>query len=99
MADYSLNSNFTPNTPITPFTEVDFLIAANTNLTNLQSQSASQKPFGANVAPSVKKNFQIKEKLLRPALTSHYQCWFNPPTPVINWIKTYKNLIIFSIKN
>ena len=92
MADYSLNSNFTPNTPITPFTEVDFLIAANTNLTNLQSQSAPQNPFGGNVAPSVKKNFQIKEKLLRPALTSHYQCWFNPPTPVINWIKKYKKL-------
>ena len=96
MADYSLNSNFTPNTPITPFTEADFLIAANTDLTNLQSQSAPQKPFGANVAPSVKKNFQIKEKLLRPALTSHYQCWFNPPTPVINWLKTKQLDYIFN---
>ena len=54
--------------------------------------SSSEPPFGANVPPSVKKNFQIKEKLLRPALTSHYQCWFNPPTPVIDWIKTYKKL-------
>ncbi len=44
------------------------------------------EPFGANVVPSVKKNFQIKEKLLRPALTSHYQCWFNPPGPVLNWL-------------
>ena len=79
MADYSLNSNFTPNTPITPFTEVDFLIAANTNLTNLQSQSAPQKPFGANVAPSVKKNFQIKEKLLLGCLYHNYRFsafWF-----------------------
>jgi hypothetical protein len=96
MADYSLNSNFTPNTPITPFTEVDFLIAANTDLTNIQSQSAPQKPFGANVSPSVKKNFQIKEKLLRPALTSHYQCWFNPPNPVINWLKTKQLDYIFN---
>ena len=53
---------------------------------------SSTQPFGANVPPSVKKNFQIKEKLLRPALTSHYQCWFNPPEKVINWIKTYKKL-------
>lgn len=51
----------------------------------------STSAFGANVAPSVKKNFQIKEKLLRPALTSHYQCWFNPPGPVIDWL-TQKGL-------
>ena len=57
---------------------------------------SSAPPFGANVAPSVKKNFQIKEKLLRPALTSHYQCWFNPPTPVINWLKTKQLDYIFN---
>lgn len=51
----------------------------------------STNAFGANIAPSVKKNFQIKEKLLRPALTSHYQCWFNPPGPVISWL-TQKGL-------
>lgn len=44
------------------------------------------QPFGANVAPSIKKNFELKEKLLRPALTSHYQCWFNPPEPVLDWL-------------
>lgn len=41
---------------------------------------------GGNVDPSVKNNFTIKEKLLRPALTSHYQCWFNPPEPVLKWL-------------
>jgi hypothetical protein len=46
----------------------------------------STQPFGANIAPSIKSNFQIKEKLLRPALTSNYQCWFNPPAPVISWL-------------
>ena len=38
--------------------------------------------------PSAKQMFQIKEKLLRPALTSHYQCWFNPPKPVRDWSET-----------
>ena len=57
---------------------------------------SSAPPFGANVPPSVKKNFQIKEKLLRPALTSHYQCWFNPPNPVINWLKIKQLDYIFN---
>lgn len=48
---------------------------------------SSTSPFGANIAPSIKSNSNIKEKLLRPALTSHYQCWFNPPEPVINWLQ------------
>jgi len=30
-------------------------------------------------APQIVPNFEIKQKLLRPALTSHFQCWFNPP--------------------
>jgi len=29
----------------------------------------------------------IKSKLLNPALTSQFQCWFNPPEMVINWVK------------
>jgi len=49
------------------------------------------QPFGANIAPTIKKNFELKEKLLRPALTSHYQCWFNPPAPVLSWL-TQKGL-------
>jgi hypothetical protein len=32
--------------------------------------------------PGIVKNFQIKEKILRPSLTSHFQCWFNPPDAV-----------------
>jgi hypothetical protein len=32
--------------------------------------------------PRALKNFEIKQKLLRPALTSHFQCWFNPPSAV-----------------
>jgi hypothetical protein len=33
-------------------------------------------------APQIIKNFEIKQKLLRPALTSHFECSFNPPTAV-----------------
>lgn len=46
----------------------------------------SSKPYGGNISPSKKKTSQIKENLLRPALTSHYQCWFNPPKDVENWL-------------
>jgi hypothetical protein len=33
----------------------------------------------AGPSPQKVPNFVIKQKLLRPALTSHFQCWFNPP--------------------
>lgn len=29
----------------------------------------------------------IKSQLLNPALTSHFQCWFQPPDTVISWMK------------
>lgn len=32
--------------------------------------------------PKPVKMFEVKEKLLRPALTSNFQCWFNPPQAV-----------------
>ena len=32
--------------------------------------------------PRPVKMFEVKEKLLRPALTSNFQCWFNPPQAV-----------------
>lgn len=38
-------------------------------------------------SPSRKKVSDIKTRLLQPALTSHFQCWFNPPTAVRDFIK------------
>jgi hypothetical protein len=32
----------------------------------------------------------LKSKILRPATSSNYQCWFPPPTQVINWIRDKK---------
>ena len=61
------------------------------NGTSPGNGGTASKPFGANISPSIKKNFELKEKLLRPALTSHYQCWFNPPGPVLTWL-TQKGL-------
>lgn len=37
--------------------------------------------------PSVKRITEIKSQLLRPSLTSHYQCWFNPPSEVRGYLK------------
>jgi len=54
------------------------------------TSSGEGKLFDGNVQPSRKKMLHIKEKLLRPAQTSHYQCWFNPPNDVLEWIAFYK---------
>lgn len=41
-------------------------------------------------SPSRKRVSDIKSSLLRPALTSHFQCWFNPPTLVRDWVDKYR---------
>ena len=46
--------------------------------------------FSGNIEPSPISHYRIKEKILRPAQTSQYQCWFNPPTPVLDWIRDNK---------
>jgi len=42
-------------------------------------------PTGGSPSPNPKNVSSIKDKLLRPALTSHFQCWFNPPQAVRDW--------------
>lgn len=37
--------------------------------------------------PEKRKVAQIKNSILNPALTSHYQCWFTPPQKVTDWVK------------
>lgn len=46
--------------------------------------SSTSSGGGGSPLPKTYKNFEIQQKLLRPALTSHFQCWFNPPTAVRN---------------
>jgi len=36
--------------------------------------------------PKPKTLSSLKASLLRPALTSHFQCWFQPPEPAKKWI-------------
>jgi hypothetical protein len=45
---------------------------------NGNGQSTNGNVSGT-VKPTPVKMSEVKEKLLRPALTSHFQCWFNPP--------------------
>jgi hypothetical protein len=40
--------------------------------------------------PTPKKLSDLKASILRPALTSHFQCWFNPPTDVRKWVDQYR---------
>jgi hypothetical protein len=41
----------------------------------------------------------IKEKLLRPALTSHFECTFTPPRSVIDWIRNNREFNYDDINN
>jgi hypothetical protein len=77
-------NNFVPNAPLTSFTEAQFLIAPNTNLSFL-----NDKPSGNSSGapkPSIKSLSKIKSTLLRPALTSHFECYFNPPDDVRKYL-------------
>lgn len=57
-------------------------VAFNTKV-DLSSGNSSGAP-----KPSVKSLSKIKSTLLRPALTSHYECYFNPPNDVRNYLRT-----------
>jgi hypothetical protein len=77
-------NNFVPNAPLTSFTEAQFLITANTNLSFL-----NDKPSGNSSGapkPSIKSLSKIKSTLLNPALTSHFECYFNPPDDVRKYL-------------
>jgi hypothetical protein len=40
--------------------------------------------------PKPKTLSDLKASLLRPALTSHFQCWFTPPPDVSKWVDIYR---------
>ena len=42
-------------------------------------------------SPSKKVLSDLKASILNPALTSHFQCWFNPPSLVQDWISQKVN--------
>lgn len=62
--------------------KVQFNPAAFNANVDLYSGNSSGAP-----KPSVKSLSKIKSTLLRPALTSHYECYFNPPDDVRSYLK------------
>lgn len=66
--------NLAPGVPQVP-TQTTSGSGTSPGNTNNTSSSTPGAP-----APQKVPNFEIKQKLLRPALTSHFQCVFNPPT-------------------
>ena len=44
----------------------------------------SPTPFNKTIS-------ELKSTILRPALTSHFQCWFNPPSTVRSWVNEYRS--------
>jgi len=57
--------------------------------TQQRNTQSVDKPSNSSGGPSkqTRRLSEIKSKLLRPALTSHYICKFSPPVPVRNWTK------------
>jgi hypothetical protein len=49
------------------------------------------KPVNFKPTPSKVPISVIKSKMLRPATTSNYECWFPPPDPVIKWFSQKRN--------
>lgn len=45
-------------------------------------QSQSPRPVSADIESFSGPGHTVKSALLKPALTSHFQCWFNPPQAV-----------------
>jgi hypothetical protein len=64
-----------------------------------QVQNGNGQPVKGNSSsapkPTPVKMSGVKEKLLRPALTSNFQCWFNPPN--ISSIKPYYDSELISL--
>ena len=40
--------------------------------------------------PTKKVLSDLKTTIMRPALTSHFQCWFNPPQAMRTWARTHR---------
>lgn len=79
-------SNLNANAPITNNTGLAFNTPALVDTGNVFGTASASSSNGAPT-PTKKMMSQIKAMMLRPALTSHFQCWFNPPENVKKWSK------------
>jgi hypothetical protein len=85
-----------PSIPIPDFSAIPAGVPLPPNTTTTTNPSSSSQ--GAP-NPSIKTLSEIKSKLLSPALTSHYQCWFNPPKKVRDWIETFRGFDYDFVEN
>ena len=73
--------------------------ATSSNPTTSSTPARVDKPINSSGGPDkrVRKLSEIKSRLLRPALTSHYICKFTPPQSVKNW--TAEKQTAFTVDN
>lgn len=57
-----------------------------------QTQPAGPPSSSGGPTPTTIQNFELKSKLLRPALTSHYVCRFQPPPNASTFLKEGESL-------
>jgi len=79
-----LNATFLNSDVTLPVSNFNDALKANSPTSGSGSKSSS--------APSPKRTAAstIKEKLLKPAHTSHFECHFNPPGEVVTWLSNRK---------
>lgn len=69
------------NTVVTSSEGLSYTIVNNPTAPGVPQVPSQTNSISTPSAPAPRKvpNFEVKQKLLRPALTSHFQCVFNPP--------------------
>jgi hypothetical protein len=69
------------NTVVTSSEGLSYTIVNNPTAPGVPQIPSQSSAVSTPSAPAPRKvpNFEVKQKLLRPALTSHFQCVFNPP--------------------
>lgn len=70
---------FNPNTDLAPGVPLPSTTTTSGSGKSPGNGTTTSKSGQSAPAPQIVPNFIIKERLLRPALTSHFQCVFNPP--------------------
>lgn len=81
------NSNIPPANFAVPELNSNITGLKNTKTAFNPGSSSPSSSSGGSAAPPPKRSSAsiIKEKLLKPAHTSHFECHFNPPSEVISW--------------
>ena len=90
----SVNPQPAPGVPTSPTPSVT---TSGTGTSPGTGSRVTSNPGGAPPPKNYKSALQIKSFLLRPSLTSHFQCWFNPPKKVRDITNYNGNADFYSI--